>query len=273
MKQKLILGDKENRLLLTLEENKKEIFTFQDAQKILQSSNSSVKNILYNLNNKNCIQRIEKGKYLLVPAKAGYDKKWTEEPWIIIPHLIKEYYVGFWTAMNYWGMTEQIPNTFFVVTTKRKRKLKFGYQKFQFVRFPRSKFFGYTEEVRGKTKFNISTREKTIIDGLMHPEYSGGVSEVAKAIWNSRKELNWKLLYEMARKTKKSVILRRLGYLITILEIKDDTNSIIDLIKKESFKGYRFLDSTESKKISEYSKKYGLMINRTKNDLLAWMKY
>ena len=273
MTQNLILGDKENRLLLTLEENKIEIFTFEDAQKILQSSIPSVKNILFSLTRKNCIQRIERGKYLLVPAKAGYGKEWTEEPWIIVPNLINQYYVGFWTAMNYWGMTEQIPYTVFVVTTKRKRNLKFGYQKFQFVTLSKTKFFGFIEETRGKTKFNISTKEKTIVDGLMYPQYCGKISEVAKAMWNSRKEINWEIVFEMVKKIGLSVVLRRLGYLLTILEIKDDTDNLIDIIKRERFKGYHFLDPTESRKRLDYSKEYGLIINRTRNELLGWMKY
>jgi predicted transcriptional regulator of viral defense system len=88
--RKLILGDKENRLLLTLEENKATIFTFEDAKKILKTSIPSVNNILLSLTNKNCIQRIENGKYLLVPAIAGYEKQWTEEPLIILPRIINE---------------------------------------------------------------------------------------------------------------------------------------------------------------------------------------
>jgi predicted transcriptional regulator of viral defense system len=175
--------------------------------------------------------------------------------------------------MNYWGMTEQIPYTVFVVTTKRKRNLKFGYQKFQFVTFSKTKFFGFIEETRGKTKFNISTKEKTIVDGLMYPQYCGKISEVAKAMWNSRKEINWEIILEMVKKIGLSVVLRRLGYLLTILEIKDDTDNIIDDIKREQFKGFHFLDPTGSKKRLDYSKEYGLIINRTRNELLGWMKY
>lgn len=273
MTKKLILGDKENRLLLTLEESKATIFSFKDAKKILKTSIPSVNNILLSLTRKNCIQRIENGKYLLVPAIAGYEKHWTEEPWVILPRIINEYYVGFWSAMNYWGMTEQIPNTVFVITTKRKRNLKFGYQKIQFVTFSKKKFFGFIEETRGKTKFNISTKEKTIVDGLMFPQYCGKISEVAKAMWNSRNEINWEIVLQMVKRLEVNVVLRRLGYLLTLLEIKDSANNIIEKIKKEQFNGFLLLDPTGTSKKVEYSKEYGLIINRTKRELLEWMQY
>ena len=122
------------------------------------------------------IQKIEKGKYLLIPSRAGVEGYWAEDAWTVVPYLIDEYYVGFWTAMNYWEMTEQIPYTVFVVTPKRKknRVLKFGNQRYEFVTLSQKKFFGFIEEKIGKTKFNISSKEKTIVDGLMHPEYCGG---------------------------------------------------------------------------------------------------
>lgn len=272
MTQNLVLGDKENKLLLTLEKDRVDVFTFKDAQNILKTSVPSVKNILMDLTRKRCIQRIERGKYLLVPARAGYEKYWSEYPWVIVPHLIDVYYVGFWTAMNYWGMTEQIPYTVFVVTTKRKRNMEFGNQRFEFVTLSEKKFFGFVKEKADKKEFfNISSKEKTIVDGLMHPQYCGGIPEVTKAMWNARKEVNWKTVLEMAQKTGISVVLRRLGYLLKILEIETEiSKSIMEQIKQYP---YHYLDPTHIKKRIEYSKDYGLIINITKNELLGWRDY
>lgn len=273
MTEKLVLGDKENRLLLTLEEMAMDIFTFSDAQKILKTSVPSVKNILMNLTNKRCIQRIERGKYLLVPARAGYEKYWTEHPWVVVPYLIDTYYVGFWTAMNYWGMTEQIPYTVFVVTTKRKRDLKFGNQKFEFVTISKKKFFGFIEQKATKTKtFNISSKEKTLVDGLMHPENCGGITEMAKALWYSRNEddVNWDLVLKYANDVGVNVVLRRLGYLLSFLEIKSD---IVNKIKKITFKGYQYLDPNVPKEKYMYSKDFGLIINRPVVKLKDWMEH
>jgi hypothetical protein len=38
-------------------------------------------------------------------------------------------------------------------------------------------------------------------------------------------------------------------------------------------KGYMWLDPLGPKTVLEYSKKYGLMINRMKDELMGWMRY
>ena len=270
MSQSINLGPQENNLLLTLAERGDTVFDFETANCILRTSNSSTRHVLMNLTRKGRLQRIQRGKYLLVPETAGRDLCWAESPWVIVPHLIDRYYVGFLTAMDYWGMTDQIPYTIFVATTKRKNSLKFGNQKFEFVTLSASKFFGFIEQKVDKRKtFVISSKEKTVVDGLMHPVYCGGIPEMAKAIWNARDEVDWSAVLEMSRKTRVDVVLRRLGYLLNILEIKDEiTNKL-----KNTFKGYHFLDPNGTKERFGYSKKYGLIINRNEDHLLNWREY
>lgn len=172
--------------------------------------------------------------------------------------------------MNYWGMTEQIPHTVFVVTPKRKKRrvLEFGNITYEFVTLSRKKFFGFVEEQIDKTKFNVSSKEKTIVDGIMHPQYNGGIPEVTKAMWNARKEVNWKIVLEMAESTRINVVLRRLGYVLEILEIETEISNLI--MKQIKQYPYQFLDPTAIKNKIEYSNRYGLIINITKNELLGW---
>jgi len=262
----------ESKLLLTLEEKEQSVFTIDNAKNILKTTDSSVWDILNGLVQKKRIKRIERGRYLLIPARAGVEGYWSEYPWVIVPNLIDEYYIGFWTAMNYWDMTEQIPNTVFIATTKRKRNLEFGNQKFQFVTLSKKKFFGFVREKTNKNEFfNISSREKTIVDGLMHPEYCGGIVEVTKSMWNSRKEVNWQIVYEMAEKVEINVVLKRLGYLLSILDIEKNISEKTKA-KIKKFPYHYLVAGTTKEKIQNLSE-YGLIINRTKAELLSWMEY
>ena len=218
------------------------------------------------LTKKGRLQRIQRGKYLLVPEKAGPDLHWEESPWVVIPHLVDTYYVGFWSAMNYWKMTEQNVSTVFAATTIQKRSLTLGYQRYQFVTISPKKFFGFVEQParKGET-FNISSKEKTIVDSLLHPEYCGGMPESAKAMQNAQDGIDWSTVLEMSRRTGVSVVLRRLGYLLSLLEIED---GIADSLKN-TFKGYLYLDPNGPRERIGYSKEYGLVINRDKNRLLG----
>jgi len=262
----------ESRLLLTLEGKGQSVFTTNDAKGILETTDSSVWHILNGLAHKNRIRRIERGRYLLIPARAGTEGHWAEHPWVVVPRLIDVYYVGFWTAMNFWGMTEQIPYTVFVATTKRKRGLEFGSQRYEFVTLSRKKFFGFVEARAGeKESFNISSREKTIVDGLMHPEYCGGMVEVTKVMWNARREADWQAVLEMAERVEIDAVLKRLGYLLSVLGIEEKISEKTREKTKNTTRHY--LDPTTNKDRVEISGEYGLAINRTKDELLAWMDY
>lgn len=265
--KKLKLGPMEIMLLFTLEEEGKSIFVSKDAHRILKSSPASVKNVLYRLRNKERIVEIERGKYLLVPAKAGYKGKWAEMPFLIARHLVEPYYIGFASALNYWGMTEQVPPVTFVITTKRKKNVEYDPLKFKFVTVTKKRFFGMVEEKIEDSYVNISDREKTIIDCLLHPEHAGGIDEVAKAIWEAKGELDFEKLFDYSKKMGVEVVRRRLMYLLDVLRFKKKIRH--DIGVKEP-KNFMWLDPSWPKEAVEYSKKYGLIINRTKDSLMRW---
>jgi predicted transcriptional regulator of viral defense system len=266
--RKITLGPRELTLLFTLEKEKSSVFTFTRAHEILKTSTPSVKNVLLRLRRKGRIEEIEKGKYLLIPAKAGYEGSWSEVSYVLVPHLIEPYYVGFWSALNYHGMTEQVPNTVFVATVKRKRDLQYGPTRFEFVTLSRKKFFGFTKENAVGGAFNISSLEKTIVDCLLYPRYCGGLDEAVKGIWNARRELDFTKLLEFSERVRVNVVLRRLGYILELLRLE---RSVSTQIASNGFKAFMWLDPLGPKKALEYSAKYGLMINRTKEELTGWM--
>jgi len=255
--QNISLGKNEVKLLFSLESKKISVFTFRDAKAILRTSNASVKNVIYRLKKKKRIKELQKGKYLLAPAVSGLKAYWAEHPFIVADSILKEYYIGFWTALNYFGLTEQVPRTIFIVIKKRKRSFEYNKQKFRFITSNKKKFFAYVEKKIGNTTFKISSKEKTIIDCLTHPEYCGGIIEVAKAIKNHHKELDWKDLLKIINKLDINVIRQRLGFILETLGIKKD---ILKKLMKKT-KGFAWLDPVHPKKIIKYSHKWQLKIN------------
>jgi predicted transcriptional regulator of viral defense system len=268
--QHLRLGPTELKLWLTLEKEGKSVFKTDDAYRILGTSRDSINTALYRLRNKGRIEEIERGKYLLIPARSGIEGKWAETPFLIASELVHPYYIGFWSALNYWGMTEQVPNVTYVVTTKRKKKMSYGQINFEFITLSKKKFFGIIEEKIEDKTFSISSREKTIVDCLLYPQYCGGIDEVIKGIWESQNELDFEKILDYSNKVGVKVVTRRIGYIFDMLEIKEE---IANKIAKTNPKGFMWLDPIGPKKILEYSKKYGLMINRTKKDMTSWMGY
>ena len=190
---------------------------------------------------------------------------WSEDSFCVVPALVgkNEYYLGLLTAMNYWGMTEQIPIVVYVITNKKKKSLEAFGSKYVFVNIGLGDY--EQAEFQG-VKINISSKEQTILDCLSHPEYSLGISEVAKAIHTVKKEIDWNKLLKLCS-NQKDVVRRRLGYLLEILGEKKYASKLA-----KSFKGFVWLDPHAEKKRLSYSKKWGIILNVRKEDLLEFQR-
>lgn len=265
--RKLTLGPQELKLIFTLEKEGRGVFQFHTARSILNSTDYAVDGVIRRLKEKGRIKELEKGKYLLVPARAGVEGTWSEVPYLLVPLLTDTYYIGFWSALNYWGMTEQVPRTVFVATTRRKQNLEYGPTLFRFVTLSRKKFFGWTEQGMAGGTFDISDREKTIIDCLGFPRYAGGLDEVVKGIWEGREALDFRGLLDYAELYGVNVLLRRLGFILEALDLAEDVRR---KIRSMNFKGHMWFDSRGPRNRLSYSREYGLILNRSRNEVLAW---
>ena len=76
--------------------------------------------LLHDLARKGWLRRLERGKYLILPLEAGMSGRYTEHEFIIAASLVTPYYIGFWTALNHYGYTEQFSATTFVAIPTRK---------------------------------------------------------------------------------------------------------------------------------------------------------
>ena len=95
--------------------------------------------------------------------------------------------------------------------------------------------------------------EKTFIDCLFKPEYAGGIVEIARAIFISKDKIKFNRLFEYAIRFKSQAVIKRLGFLLEILEIETD---IISKLNKLKTKSYVILDTElpkSGKMISRWS--------------------
>jgi predicted transcriptional regulator of viral defense system len=261
------LGDNETRLLSTLMANGKEIFTVDDAVLILDISRNSLDNLLYKLAKRKWILRIQKGKYLIIPLEAGYEANYLFDSFLIASFLIEPYYIGYWSALNFYGLTEQVPLTVFIASTKRKRDFSLKKLQFCFIKISSKKFFGLSNQWILNKKIKISDKEKTIIDCLDHPEYCGGIVEVAKGLWYGRDEFEYDKMLDYALMIGNRAVVKRLGYLCETVGVGDE--AFIDRLRKQITRGYSKLDPNSLAK-GEYKSRWNLYVNLSKEELTEW---
>lgn len=254
-KKNIKLGEKEIALLSTLEREKKEFFIMEDAANALPSSSRQViRNMLSNLAHKGRIERIKKGTYLLVPFKQN---SWIAHDFAVVPLLAKEYYVGFWSALSFWSMTEQLPITVFVAVRRPKKERRFQNTAFKFITLSEKYFFGYETVTVVNVPVAVSSREKTVLDCLLHPQHCGGIGEAAKAIKEHASELNWQIVRDYLLKMGNSAVERRIRYCLRYLGLKKQLRTL----GKKTFEGFRFLDPSAQKEKFTYDKETGLKVN------------
>jgi len=263
------LGDIGSNLLTELTRQGKRLFTFDDAARIYGSNNGGLRELLSTLARQRWLQRLEKGKYLILPFEAGREGEWTEHEFIIASYLIEPYYIGFRSALNYYGYTEQVSRTVFIASTRRKLKsaLEISGVTYRFVYMPDRKFFGTTEVTLDGYRVNISEREKTIVDCLDRLEYCGGVVEVAKALWYGRDEFDFVKMAEYARKSGNRAVSQRLGYLMETLG--SGTDRAIAILRQSRSNSYASLDTLADRK-GQYVERWKVLVNVRESELLQW---
>jgi len=231
---------------------KRNFFTFEEALKISKLSSKSLQKALYRLLKRGAIERIKKGKYMIIPLGAEKGK-YTLPEFVIASLLVEKHAIAYWSALNYYGLTEQIPNTVFIQTTTRKFNNNpevFGVP-YKIIKIKDTKIFGIRKEWIEGTQINITDQEKTIIDCLDLPQYAGGVIEVAKAL--KYNIFDNKKLAAYAQRIENSGVIRRLGYLCELLDIKIN-------LPKLNTRNYLLLDPTMPKK-STKNARWRLIIN------------
>lgn len=215
------LSDTEASLLTTLAARDKDIFTTDDAYDVLGEGRAT-RETLERLADKGWLERVEKGKYLIVPLEAGPDRSWTEDAFVIAHHLVEPGAVAYWTALNHWNLTEQVPRVTYVQTPARKENRRpevLGMQ-FRIVRIKRERFFGLHRFTAGDTAVEVTDREKTVIDCLDRPELSGGVVEVAGGLREGDGEFDWNRMTRYLRRFGSGAVVKRLGFLAEALELE-----------------------------------------------------
>lgn len=198
--------------LLDMLAEKNKAFTADQAYKAW-GAGAATKMLLSRMEKNGWIERIERGKYMILPlgTKKG---KYTLHEFVIGSMLVRPAVIAYWSALHHHGLTEQAPRTVFIQTTSRKgcsMKEVFGLE-YQIIRIRPYKLFGSKKIILDETEVLVTDPEKTIIDCLDRPDLCGGVVEVAKAI--SSGSPNMKKLADYASRIGNTGVGRRLGFLL-----------------------------------------------------------
>lgn len=235
-------------LIRNLYDRNRVIFTIADVESILNTSREAISKLLFDLQKRKIIFRLKRGKYILIPQELGTAEEFIGNVYVAAKEIVNspDYYIGFYSAMKYWGMVTQPVLKTYIATPKRQFPPENMKDIIAFVFINRKNIYGIKEEWVTKTqKVRISGIEKTIVDALTHPEYCGGITEAAKSIWIVKDKINFSRLTEYVRKNGKSSVAKRLGY---ILETVGVGGNIMVNLRQFISRRYDFLEPAGEKR-------------------------
>lgn len=200
-----------NYIMKMLYDKEHYYFSSRDLASIFDLQPSKAYNIIHRLEVKGLVKMVERGKYLLLGFEG---EKVLSNPLFIATSIVYPSYVSYWSALNFYGFTEQSPVELLLATTKKKAEVSFNGWKFRYIKVKPYKFFGYKRERLEGLVFLIADKEKAIVDSLDQHQYAGGIGEVTKALNNALDELDAGKLEEYALAMKNKSLCSRLGYLL-----------------------------------------------------------
>lgn len=225
-------------LLRELVNEGKKIFTIKDAKEKavkLGWKESTVVSMLFHLKKEGWIWKIKNGVYSIT-----YDSGFGPLPheYEISLALVSPSAISHWTALYYHHLTQQTPNVIFAITpygTTIPENLPAMYK---FIRITPDHYFGIKDYWAGESRVKITDPERTLLDGLTHPQYCGDFDEVVSAFKMRGEDLDLDKIINYSQRMSIAVQ-KRLGF---ILEYIGHKENLISQLQEVKITGYRKLN-------------------------------
>jgi predicted transcriptional regulator of viral defense system len=239
MKDKYI-STQSNKLLSYFNEQNRSSFDYTEVFKALpESKKSAVTELLTDMTKRGLLMRLKEGVYYIIPYEQ--DSESFMPDWhLIAENLVKDadHYIGYYSALQIHNLITQPSLKEQIVVSKQIRPstIKIKNVEFQFIYHNEKHFFGAKKLwIDDFHKVQCSDLEKTIVDCLFKPDYAGGIVEIARAIYTSKDKLKLDTLLEYVKKFKSQAVIKRLGFLLELLEIGKEITTELQKVKTASY--------------------------------------
>jgi predicted transcriptional regulator of viral defense system len=221
----------------------KEVVSINAAAQTLGLDRRSAAKLLSRWRQQGWLRRIGHGLYVPVPLDLAGSEQVIEDPWVLVPTLFGQSYIGGWSAAHHWELTEQLFNDTVVFTTRRIAEKRVTAQGVIFLlhHVANNRLFGLKAVWRGSTRVPISDAARTLIDMIARPNIGGGIDHVAECVsmYLGSPANDRKLLSQYAEQFGNGAIFKRLGFLA---ETRFHDQELADACRIRLTQGYARLD-------------------------------
>lgn len=241
------LSNREAHLLNKIDEAGLAVFGLRELVEITGWNRSRANNHLSSLRRKGIVKKIKRGNFVLssdIPDRS----------FEIATEMFSPCYISFWTALSYYGFTDQQVITVQLISSRQMKGVEDGPVKIETTTFKDKRFYGYRKE----NGFSIAEEEKALVDSLYMPEKVGGLEELSNCLSTAWESMDEKSFTQYLLKFGNKSMVSRAGYLIENLELEFGEFGRLEENKSES---YVKLSPCNSKN-KKYDNHWNLIVNK-----------
>ncbi|SRR5258706_5684190 len=218
------LSFQSSTLLQRLNQENISFFSLEKAYALLpDSSKPAVRRLISDMTKRGLLLRLKDGLYCIIPYDQN-SSTYFPNSHLIAQHLVTDtdFYIGYYSALEIHSLITQPALREQIVVSKQIKPSSLtikGY-KFQFIYHNAEHFFGAKNTwIDSFNKVQCSDLEKTFIDCLYKPDYAGGITEIAKAIFKAKEKVDYTKLFTYSTQFNTQSVIKRLGFLLELLNI------------------------------------------------------
>jgi predicted transcriptional regulator of viral defense system len=175
------------------------------------------------------LQAIRKGLYAVLSPLEKPDEHETDKL-LIASKIRKEYYLGFHTALEYYGSAYSAFNEAYVCVQAKNRFDPFHYQRFTFKPvFIKDTVSQIVEKPHGQSFLRVSSKERTFMECIDRVQYAGGWEECIKSL-AELSGIDFEKLVTLTLQQRKQILFREVG---CFLEFLRDTSPFYEHISQD----------------------------------------
>lgn len=187
---KIYLGPKETEVVARLSYEKATVITLEKFNEFFNFDLALRNQVIFRLKKKGILSAVKKGVYIFSPLEsgpAGRNINEFEIPPILCPK--GNYYVGYSVMYNYYGFTDQIYQTMFILNTTIQREKMINNIRFKMIKVSEKRMFGIEKIRVGSRGVIVSDKERTLLDLIYFPKPIGGLQKAFEIL---REQINKK---------------------------------------------------------------------------------
>lgn len=180
---KKYFGPKETEVIARLSYEKVTIITKEQFDNFFSFDPALKNQLIFRLKKKGVLAPIKKGVYIFSPLEAGPAGRNVNEfqiPSTLFPK--GNYYVGYSVMYNYYGFTDQIFQTMYLLNTSMQREKVIGDIRFKLIKISPRRMYGLEKIRINNARVIVSNRERTLVDLIYFYKPVGGLKRALEIL-------------------------------------------------------------------------------------------